>query len=518
MNGAQALLRTLIDNDVRVCFANPGTSEMHLVAALDSFPAMRAVLCLFEGVATGAADGYGRMNDSPAATLLHLGPGLGNGLANLHNARRAGTAVLNIVGDHAASHQSLDSPLQSDIASVAGTVSSWVGRPTRVSELGPAVVQALEVGGVTTLIVPADVSWSDGAEPAGRAPAAPIRPPNGRDLSELPAGGEPAAWILDGSALTEAGLRAADRIAQVTGARMFCPTWPARQRRGVGVPTVTPLSYRAEGVREQFAGIQHLVLVGARPPVTSFAYPGQEGRLTPSGVREHHLEGGAAALTALADRIAPGVEPRVSPALPADAPSGPLDADNWALVVSALLPEDAIVVDEAITSGMTVSARAFGGAPAHDVLGLVGLAIGQGLPLAAGAAIARPDRPVVCLEADGSAMYTLSALWTHARENLDITTIILNNRAYAILRAELTRVGADAAGPSTASMMNLDGPDLDFVSLSEGMGVPATRATTVAELAAQFKAATASPGPHLIEAILTGEHVQDVQTPIEPLA
>ncbi|MCE0537947.1 acetolactate synthase large subunit [Kineosporia rhizophila] len=503
MNGAEALLQTLIDNGVRVCFANPGTSEMHLVAALESYPSMRAVLCLFEGVATGAADGYGRMAGAPAATLLHLGPGLANGLANLHNARRAATPVLNIVGDHAASHQSLDSPLQSDIESAASTVSSWVGRPTEVDALGPAVVEAIEAGGVSTLIVPADVSWSDGAQAGGRATAR-TRPAAVPDLSHVLSSGEPVAFLLNGSALSEEGLAAADRIAQATKSKLFCPTWPARLRRGAGVPVVTPLSYRAETVADQLDGVKHLILVETGAPVTSFAYPGQDGRLTPAGAQVHQLGGGAAALKALAADLAPDVRARGAAPKHIDLPTGLLDADNWAYVLAALLPENSIVVDEAITSGLKVLPDAFAGAPAHDVLGLTGLAIGQGLPLAAGAAIACQQRPVVCLEADGSAMYTLSALWTHARERLDITTVILNNRSYAILRAELKRVGARAEGPGAASMIDLVGPHLDFVSLSEGMGVPATRAGTVEELAAQFKAATSTPGPHLIEAVLTG--------------
>ncbi len=372
------------------------------------------------------------------------------------------------------------------------------------------MIEGLQAGGVATLIVPADVSWSDGAEPGGRVPRAQTWAESGpagasERVREVLRSGEPVAFLLDGSVLTEAGLAAADRIAQVSGARVFCPTWPARWRRGAGVPRATPISYRAETVREQLDGIRHLVLVEARPPVTSFAYPGQEGRLVAPGVDVHELEGGVAALTALVDELAPEVIARLAESRPAELPTGALNADNWAYVVSALLPDEAILVDEAITSGLTVLPDAFAGAPAHDVLGLTGLAIGQGLPLAAGAAIACPDRPVVCLEADGSAMYTLSALWTHAREQLNITTVILNNRSYAILRAEMGRVGATAIGPSAASMMDLVGPDLDFVSLSQGMGVPATRATTAEELAAQFKAATSTPGPHLIEAVLTSD-------------
>jgi acetolactate synthase-1/2/3 large subunit len=508
LNGAEAIIRTLIDYDVRVCFGNPGTSEMHFVAALDRFPEMHAVLCLFEGVATGAADGYGRMAGRPATTLLHLGPGLANGLANLHNARRAGTPVLNIVGEHAADHLPLDSPLTSDIEALAGTVSGWVARPSDHTQLTEAVVAAIGSGGVATLIVGADLSWSDGAAPAGAGrPASPARPAADPEAVAILRSGRPLALLLDGDALTEEGLAAADRIAQAAGATLFCPTWPARLRRGIGVPAVTPLAYRADEVRSQLAGIRHLLSIGARPPVASFGYPGQDGRLLPPGVSFQELCD-PASIAALADEIAPGVTPRTVAAESVDLPRGALTADNWPYVIAARLPENAIVCDEAITSGLKTLPVAFRNAPAHDVLGLVGLAIGQGLPLAAGAAIACPDRPVICLEADGSAMYTLSALWTHAREQLDVTTIVLNNRAYAILRAELDRVGAPAAGGTpvgrgSASMIDLTPPHLDFVALSHGMGVPATRAETTEELATQFAAAISRPGPHLIEAVLT---------------
>ncbi len=510
MNGAEAIIRTLIDNDVRVCFGNPGTSEMHFVAALDRFPEMHGVLCLFEGVATGAADGYGRMTGRPAATLLHLGPGLANGLANLHNARRAGTPVLTIVGEHAAGHLPLDSPLTSDIEALAGTVSGWVARPSDHAQLTEAVVAAIGSGGVATLIVGADLSWSDGARPAGPArPVSHARPAADPEAVTLLRSGRSVALLLDGDALTEAGLAAADRIAQATGATLFCPTWPARLRRGVGVAAVEPLAYRAEDVRSQLDGVRHVLSIGARPPVASFAYPGQDGRLLPPDVSFHELCD-PASVAALADEIAPGVMHRTVPAGPVDLPRGALTADNWPFVIAAQLPENAIVCDEAITSGLRTLPVAFRTAPAHDVLGLVGLAIGQGLPLAAGAAIACPGRPVICLEADGSAMYTLSALWTHAREQLNVTTIILNNRAYAILRAELDRVGVPPAagapaGRGSAAMIDLTRPQLDFVALSNGMGVPATRAETTEELAAQFAAAVSQPGPHLIEAVLTDQ-------------
>ncbi|GIJ48409.1 acetolactate synthase I/II/III large subunit [Virgisporangium aliadipatigenens] len=502
LTGAQALVRTLIDSDVTVCFANPGTSEMHFVAALDDLPAMRGVLCLFEGVATGAADGYARMAGRPAATLLHLGPGLANGLANLHNARRAHTPLVNVIGDHALAHKPLDSLLESDIDALAGTVSAWVRRPATVGDVGrdaAEAVAAARAGGIATLIVPADVSWSVGA-PVG--PPVPVAAPPVPSLDFFP--GERCALLLDGDALTERGLRAAGRIAAATGARVFSRGWPARQRRGAGVPATEPLAYRGEQVTAQLDGVRDLVLVGARTPVTSFAYPGKPGEPTPAGTRVHTLapEGSLAAAVALeawADLVAPATEPVLAPFAPPPLPHGPLDARNWAAVIGALLPAEAILVDESVTGAAALQAATAQAAP-HDFLALTGLAIGQGLPSAAGAAIACPDRPVVCVQADGSAMYTISALWTMARERLDVTTVVLNNRSYAILRAELERTGA--ATGAAAALMDLSDPDLDFVALAAGMGVPATRARTAEELARHFADALREPGPHLIEAVI----------------
>lgn len=528
-SGAHALVRTLVDSDVRVCFANPGTSEMHFVAALDDLPRMRGVLCLFEGVATGAADGYGRMTGRPAATLLHLGPGLANGLANLHNARRANTPVVNVVGDHAIGHKGLDSLLESDIDALAGTVSTWVRRSTTTEALGAdaadAVAAALtsfegagEVGqdssrtgtsgSVSTLIVPADLSWSAGGRPARPvkipAPTAPSEQ-HVRSIARVLRSGEPCVLLLDGRALSERGLRAASRIERATGARLLSRNWAARQRRGAGVPSVEPLAYRGEHITVQLRDARHLILCGARTPVTSFAYPDRSSLPTPPDTRVHVLaedEGAdtVLALETLADHVAPDTEPVLAELSPPPLPRGELSVDNWAAVVGALLPEEAIVCDESITAGMATLHTATAGSPPHDVLGLTGLSIGQGLPSATGAAIARPDRPVICLQADGSAMYTLSALWSHAREHLDITTVILNNSSYAILRAELQRVGATAE--ASAQLFDLSRPDLDFVSLAHGMGVPATRARTAEELARQFEHALSEPGPHLIEAML----------------
>lgn len=511
MNGAQALIRTLVDGGVDVCFGNPGTSEMHFVAALDSVPEMRAVLALFEGVVTGAADGYGRMAGKPAATLLHLGPGLGNGLANLHNARRAHTRIVNVVGDHATYHKQFDAPLESDIDAIAGSVSGWVRRSGTVEDVARDAADAIaaaSAGQVATLILPADVSWSDGGSPAD--PVAAFEPaPVGDDVVRSVAGvlgsGEPTVLLLGGDALREDGLRAASRIATATGVRLFAETFPARLRRGAGVPAVERLGYLAEQVEYQLSGVRHIVLAGARSPVSFFAYPGKASDLVPDGSGVHTLaefgDDVVGALANLADLVAADVAPVVQEAGRPALPSGALTVQNWTDVIGALLPENAIIADEANTSGLLLPAATVG-APAHDLLTLTGGAIGLGLPLATGAAVACPDRPVICLEADGSAMYTVSALWTQAREGLDVTTVVLNNSAYAILRMELQRVGADAGGPKAAELLDLSRPDLDFVAMAGGMGVPASRATTAEELAIQFEKALAEPGPHLIEAMV----------------
>ncbi len=512
MNGAQALLRTLADSGVSVCFANPGTSEMHFVAALDTVPELRGVLCLFEGVATGAADGYGRMAGRPAGALLHLGPGLANGLANLHNARRARTPLLAVVGDHASYHKRYDAPLESDIEAMAGAVAGWVRRAVRAADVGADAADAVAAamappGRVATLILPADVSWSEGAEPA--APAAVRAPaPASEDAVSAAAsvlrGGEPCVILLGGAGVRRPGLEAASRLAGES-VRLLSETFPARHERGAGMPHVDRLAYLAEFAGVQLAGTRHLVLAGARPPVSFFAYPGRPSSLVPEGCQVHVLAVAAddvpGALAALADRVAPDAKPAPQQPERPELPDGDLTAQAAAAVIGALLPEAAIVCDEANTSGLWLGG-ATAGAPPHDWLTLTGGAIGQGLPLATGAAMACPGRSVLALEADGSAMYTISALWTHAREQLDITTVIFSNRSYAILGMELDRVGTAGAGEAARRLLDLSGPSIDFTALAAGMGVPASRASTAAELAAGLRQALAEPGPHLIEALV----------------
>ena len=530
MNGAQALIASLTGAGVDVCFMNPGTSEMHFVAALDSVPQMRGVLALFEGVATGAADGYARIAGRPATVLLHLGPGLANGLANLHNARRAGSPVLIIVGAHATGHVRYDAPLQSDIEALARTVSGWVHTSGTTRDLARDAMRALAAarrGQIATLVLPADVSWTDGGAPAvARPPAGPAAGPDARPAADPAARSEhlsstsvddsqvtsaagllssQALLFLGGKALSERGLRAASRISAATGARLLAETFPARMERGAGLPAVDRLAYLAEQAEAQLGGVGYLILAGARSPVSFFAYPGQASDLVPAGcsvtVLADRDQDAEAALEQLADLVAAGTQPLLAPPAVRPAEPGPLTAISLANTIAASLPEGAIISDEANTSGFALPA-ALTGAARHSLLTLTGGSIGQGLPAATGAAVAAPDRPVLCLEADGSALYTIQALWTQAREQLNVTTVLINNAAYAILRMELARTAAGQAGERAARMLDLSGPNLDFTAISTGLGVPAVRVTTAEELDRELRRSYAEPGPHLIEAIV----------------
>ena len=513
MNGAQALLRTLVDSGVDVCFANPDTSEMHFVAALDDVPEMRAVLGLFEGVVTGAADGYARMTGIPAATLLHLGPGLGNGLANLHNARRAGTPMINVVGDHALDHKALDAPLESDIDSVAASVSGWV-RPSEsvaavAADAAQAVAAARSGAGIATLILPADVSWSSGA--IGEPRIKPTSVPAVSDAAiedaarTLSTVGSRSALLVGARVLNRRGVGALERICDVTGAKALHETFPTRMTRGAGRFEPGRLPYLGEMAMAQLNDVEHLILVGAREPVAFFAYPDKPSRLVPSGCTVHTLaEPGTealCALEALSDLIAADADlTKVPPAGEIERPTGSIDVVTAAQAVAATLPEQAIVSDEAATCGMFMLG-ATRNAPEHDWISLTGGAIGQGMPVATGAAVACGDRPVLNLQADGSAMYTIQSLWTQAHEQLNVTTLLCNNRAYAILAMELDRVGAGAGGPAARAMFDLSQPDLDFCRLAEGQGVPAARVTTAEDLCNELDHAYREPGPHLIEAM-----------------
>ena len=515
MNGAQALLKTLADAGVEVCFTNPGTSEMHFVAALDTEPRMRAVLALFEGVATGAADGYARMAGKPAATLLHLGCGLGNGLANLHNARKGKVPIVNIVGDHATYHTQYDAQLQSDIETVARNVSpGFVRTSASTAQLGQDAQEAIAAarglpGQVATLILPADVSWGEGGVPC---PPPPLAAPRAADesavkaIADLLRSGQKAALLLGGHALREPALLAASRIGTTTGAKLLAEVFPTRIERGAGLPAIERLAYFAELAGVQLAGLQHLILVDAKSPVSFFAYPGKASDLVPPGCTVHTLaapdQDARAGLEQLVAALgADAAQPVLQAATRPDRPTGELTAARACQAVGHLLPEGAIVVDEAITSGQELGAMT-AGAPRHDLLTLTGGAIGQGLPSAVGAAIACPDRPVIALVGDGSAMYTVQALWTMAREQLHVISIIFNNAAYSVLNIELERVGAGEPGPRSRAQLDLGGPQLDFARLAQGMGVHAVRADTAEAFCTALEYALATPGPHLIEALV----------------
>ena len=512
--GAHALIRTLVNAGVGTCFANPGTSEIHIVAALESVPEMRAILTLFEGVATGAADGYARMTDTPAATLLHLGPGLGNGLANLHNSRRAKVPVVNLVGDHATHHTRYDVPLQSDIETVARNVSAWVRTSRSPDQLARDALEAIGAafgppGQVATLIVPADVSWLEGAEPA--APSLPAQPPTVENdrieaLAKAVRGKPGIEILLRGRALRERGLMAAGRIAAVARARLLAERTSARLERGAGLPAVERLAHWPELVSRQLEGLEHLIVADAKAPASAFAYPGQPGSLVPAGCEVHELSAATSdvvgSLEALAEALdAADAKPKLEPRSVPPRPEGPLSAEKVCQAIGAVLPEGAILSDEGITSVAALPANT-SGAPRHDWLTLAGGAIGQGLPVAVGAAIACPDRPVIALQADGSAMYTIQSLWTMAREQLDITVVLFNNRAYRILDVELGRIDGQPAGPKARALLDLGNPDLDFVKLGSGLGVSSRRVDTAEQLTAALDETIADPGPHLIEVVI----------------
>ena len=513
MNGAEALLRTLVGSGVDVCFANPGTSELQFVAALDRVPAMRAVLTLFEGVATGAADGYARVAGKPAATLLHLGPGLANGWANLHNARRARIPLVNVVGDHATYHQRFDAPLQSDLWGLARSASAWQRSTTRPQDVGADAAEAVAAsygppGGIATLIVPADVSWGDGAAPAAPQPVAPlplVPHETVESLARVLGSSDRVALLIGGAATRERGLEAAARIASATGAKLLCETFPALLARGGGLPDVEKLAYYGETALDQLEGTRHLVLAGARAPASFFAYPGKPSHLVPAGTILHELAGPAHDVAGALDALAGALDastpaPRTPEGRP-PRPSGPLSPQSMAAAVGHVLPDTAIVVDESVTSGLAVPGATSGG-PRHDWLSLTGGSIGQGLPAATGAAVAAPGRRVVCLEADGSAMYTIQSLWTQAHEGLDVTTVVLANHAYAILQFELARVGTSGDGSRAQAMLDFGHPGLDFVALARGMGVPAERASRADELVSLLERSFSNDGPMLIEACL----------------
>ncbi|MFH1605647.1 MAG: acetolactate synthase large subunit [Pseudomonadota bacterium] len=513
MNGAESLVRTLLASGIDTCFANPGTSEMHFVAALDKVEGIRCILGMAETVVTGCADGYARMAGKPAATLLHCGPGLANGLANVHNARRAQSPMVNIVGDHATYHRTFDAPLTADTEGLARAVSHWVRTSASSSTVGAdgaAAVQAARTppGQIATLILPADTAWNEGGVVAPPLPVSTpgaVAPETVRAIAQALRTRGPAVLILSGQALSEAGLIAANRIAHVSGATLRTSNPVPRMARGRGRVPVDRVPYAVDSALKMLAGTKHLILVGAKPPTAFFAYPGKPSLLAPPDAVTYVLarpeQDEVAALEQLADELgAPKMAPIAEGEAKPQPGRGKFTPEAFAGTLAALLPENCIVTEDAVTSGRPLFAPTYNAA-AHDWLQITGGAIGHGLPCAAGAAVACRDRKVVCLEADGAGMYSLQALWTQARERLDVVNVIFANRIYKILHGELLAVGAQP-GRTSNELFDLSRPELNWVKLAGGMGVEAMRVETLKGFADVFKAACSRRGPFLIEFLI----------------
>ncbi|MGQ9425754.1 acetolactate synthase large subunit [Gilvimarinus sp. F26214L] len=515
MNGAESLVQTLLKAGVDTCFTNPGTSEMHFVRALGNEPKMRSVLGLFEGVCTGAADGYARMTGKPAVTLLHLGPGLANGTANIHNARRAHSPMVNLIGDHATYHLQYDAPLASDVNGLARAFSDWVRSSANADSVAADGAEAVRAalthpGQIASLIVPADCAWNEtasAAEPLA-VPAAPAV--SGERIEEVARvlnsdSGARTVIVVGGPGTDQALLPALDQIVQASGATVLYETFNGRTRRGAGHPAFDRVAYFVEMAQEQFKDCDHVITIGAKSPVAFFAYPDKPSTPLPEGCQQHVLaeahEDVAGAVDALVQALNAGTfKPRIQEERRPELLTGALSPKSIGFALGALLPEDVIIVDEAATSGGPATGLT-AGIPGHDWLQLTGGSIGYGLPVATGAAVACPDRKVVCLHGDGGAMYTIQALWTQARENLNVVNVIFANRKYQILQVELMRVGASSPNQKTLDMLDISRPDLNFQQIAQGMGVNATRATTADEFNEQLKRALAAEGPQLIEAV-----------------
>jgi len=514
MNGAESLVRTLLRCDVDVCFTNPGTSEMHFVAALDQVPGMRCVLALFEGTATGAADGYFRIADKPASTLLHLGPGLANGLANLHNAKKAGSGIVNIVGEHATSHIALDAPLASDIAGLAAPMSHWVHTSKSsqtVGADGAAAVRAARTapGQIATLILPGDTAWNEGGTvgtPADPPARAIVDDPIIEKAAQVLKKGHRSLLLLGGNALRADRLEAAGRIAAKTGCALLGEWANACLDRGAGRVTLNRIPYVVEKAVDVLKDFDHIVLMGAKAPIAFFAYPDKPGILSAPGCTILEAADTGADLADALDRLvdatgASGCQPTgiAAPHRP-DPATGDLTPDTIATVLGATLPEGVIVVDESVTTGRSFF-PATSGLPPHVWMNNLGGSIGYGLPAAIGAAIAAPDNKVLAMIGDGSAMYTVQSLWTMARENLDIVVLIYANRSYRILMGELANVGVQNPGPRAMDMLNINNPDLDWVHMARSMGVEGIRVRDCETMTDALAGAFRERGPKLIEVV-----------------
>lgn len=516
MFAAQNLVRALLDNGVDTCFTNPGTSEMHMVAALDQYQQMHSVLCLFEGVASAAADGYGRVKGTPACTLLHLGPGVGNGLANFHNARKAASPIVNIVGDHARDHLPLDAPLTSDVEGICRPVSKWVQTVKAPEEIGDITIEAIiasqsGVQGVSSLIIPADCAWAEVMD-SEHTPTSPKDIPSpalisdahkAAGLAALKTAKNPIVYI-GGKVCNGEALEQAAKLAHHFGAKLIIETFPAKLSRGEGRAVPTKLGYFVAQAERDLENCDLLFVIGTKPPVSFFAYPNAKSELTPDSAKTFIVGGDDVSTTrALADMVkqigANDFERAVYQAPIIEDEALDLSPKHVGAALCRHMPQGSIICDDSNTSGagvypLTQTAKA------HDWLCLTGGAIGIGLPMAVGAACAAPDAQIIALSGDGAAAYTLQALWTQAREKQNIINIIFANHSYRILNIELKRVGAGEPGKAAKSMLDLSDPKMDWVKLGEGFGVPSVRANTVGEFEAALIHAVKTAGPHLIVA------------------
>jgi acetolactate synthase I/II/III large subunit len=512
MNGAESLVATLVDQGVDICFANPGTSEMHFLAALEN-PRMRSVLCLFEGVATGAADGWYRMKDTPASTLLHLGPGLANGLANIHNAKRASSGMVNIIGEHSAAHLKYDPPLMSDIEGLARPLSHWVRRADSASAIAWDTVQAVNKasehpGQIATLILPGDTSWQDAGTPVTPTPraAAPRKAPNAariEHIAQVLRSGEPALIILANKATRGVALERAGKVAAATGARLGSQFFTARIERGAGRVPIERIPYAVPQALAFLKGFKHIITVETVEPVAFFSYPDKPSLLKAEDTLVHALveadEDSALAFEMLLDALgANSAQPLLQARVQIPVPTGALNPLSIAHALAAALPENCILVDESLTTGRESMGHTMGALP-HDLINNMGGSIGYSTPVATGAALACPDRRVFCMVGDGSAMYTIQSLWTQAREGLNVTTIIFANNSYAILKAEYANMGAGAPGARAMAMIDIDRPRIDWLAMAKSMGVPSVAVDTAEGFHKAMVDSTHAQGPTLIE-------------------
>ena len=512
MNGAESLVGTLVDQGVDICFANPGTSEMHFLAALGNNPKMRSVLCLFEGVATGAADGWYRMKDKPASTLLHLGPGLANGLANIHNAKRASSGMVNIVGEHSAAHLKYDPPLTSDIEGLARPLSHWVRRVDGASSIAWDTAQAVATasvhpGKIATLILPGDASWQQAEKAAVPVASSPSRKAPVQEriahVASILQSGEPAMIVLANKATRGKALERAGQVAAATGARLGSQFFTARIERGAGRVPIERIPYAVPQAQVFLKGIKHLILVETREPVAFFAYPDKPSLLKPEDCAVHPLveadEDSELAFEMLLDMLgAKGSAPKLQQRIETAVPSGALNPTTIAHALAAAIPEGCIVIDESLTTGRESMGLTMGARP-HDLINNMGGSIGYATPVAVGAALACPDRRVFCMVGDGSAMYTIQSLWTQAREGLNVTTIIFANNSYAILKAEYANMGAGVPGERALAMIDIDKPRIDWLAMAKSMGVPAVAVESAESFYQAMSNSTREPGPCLIE-------------------